>query len=79
MTIFGFGFLIPIDIATKLDMSVAYCHPMQDQFTAAPQLSYSDMASGGEGSSFLDVITTEEAAALVSEGDGVCVYVHVVS
>ena len=47
---------------------------MQDQFTDAPQLSYSDIASGGEGSSFLDVITTEEAAALVRQLLYVCIY-----
>ncbi len=46
---------------------------MQDQFTDAPQLSYSDIASGGEGGSFLDVITTEEAAALVRQLVYVCV------
>ncbi|XP_064395630.1 probable E3 ubiquitin-protein ligase makorin-1 [Halichondria panicea] len=54
----GKSFHGPLGDFSSLDIT-------QDQFTAAPQLSYSDMASGGEGSSFLDVITTEEAAALL--------------
>ncbi len=47
--------------------------PVQDSASDAPPVSYSDITSGrGEGS-YLDVITTEEAASLVSECVGVCV------
>ncbi len=41
-------------------------YSVQDYFPDVPPVSYSNIASGGRDSSYLDVITTEEAASLVS-------------